>query len=104
MTTFPNVAVVGMHFRGAHAVEIAAALVPGNTLILEPEPDNAYDGNALKAIYMADDEPIHIGYIERGQAAWITPLLADGASATCTVTRLETRRNNVHPIVEIVVG
>lgn len=103
MTTFPNVAVVGMHFRGAHAVEIAAALVEGNTLQLEPEPDNAYDGNALKAIYDAGEAGlIHIGYIERGQAAWITPLLETG-TATCTVTRTEVRRNNVHPIVEIVV-
>jgi len=100
MPTFPNVAVVGMHFRGANAVEIASSLQPSNTLVLEPEPENAYDGNALKVLY----EGHHIGYIERGQAAWITPLLDEGADYTCTVTRLETRRNNIHPIVEIVVG
>lgn len=97
MTTFSSVACVGMHFRGALAVETAAALEPGALLTLEREPDNAYDAYAIKV--MLND--IHLGYIERGQACWISPYMDEGGEPTCTVMRLETRRNNVHPILEI---
>ena len=99
MTTFPNVLCVGMHFRGATAVEAAAALEAGDTVTLEREPENAYDAYAIK-VMLAE---IHIGYVERGQAAWISPLIDDGAAATATVTGHETRKNNVHPVLEIVV-
>lgn len=99
MTTFPNVLCVGMHFRGAAAVDVAATLEPGDVVTLDREPENAYDAYAIK-VMVAD---IHIGYIERGQAAWISPLMDEGGTATATVTGLETRRNNVHPVLEVVV-
>jgi hypothetical protein len=97
MTTFPNVACVGMHFRGPAAVDAAAQLEPGSTLTLIREPDNAFDAYAIKVML----EDLHLGYIERGQAAWISPLLDDGSEATATVTHIEQRGKNHHPILTI---
>ncbi len=103
MPTYPNVKVVGMHFRGAHAKEIASALLPGNTLTLEREPENAYDINAIKVIHPGTEQ--HIGYIEAGQAAWIATELDDTTKQPiCTVTGLETSNKNTYPVVTIVVG
>lgn len=102
MSTFPDVQVVGMHFRGPDAKEAAASLEPGTMLRLEREPDNQYDPNAIKVFF----ESLWIGYIERGQAAWIAPLMDEGATPTCTVTEVREieagRKTNLHPIVSIV--
>lgn len=101
-STFPHVAVVGMHFRGEHAKAIVGNLVPPAGLVLAREPDNEYDSYAIKALWLGEDEvPIHIGYIERGQAAFIAPWMDDGWEFSCTVERLELRRNNLHPICTI---
>lgn len=97
MPSFPSVACVGMHFRGSNAVSAAAALEPGDRLTLEREPENPYDAYAIKVLL----EDLHLGYIERGQAAWISPLLDEGATAETTVTHLEQRKNNIHPILQI---
>jgi len=103
MPTYPNVKVVGMHFRGAHAKEIASALLPGNTLTLEREPENAYDINAIKVIHPGTEQ--HIGYVEASQAAWIASEMDDAAELpTCTVTELMTQNRNTYPLVTIVVN
>lgn len=102
MTQFPNVLCVGMHFRGPAARDVAAALTPGDTVLLEREPDNAFDAYAIRVLVPDGDEPpFHIGYIERGQAAWISPLIDDGATATAEVTGVEQRKNNLHPVLVI---
>lgn len=80
MQTFPNVRLVGSYFRGAEAVEYVAALREGDTLQLELEPENQYDQNAIKVI----GDGMHVGYIERQQAAWIAPA-ADGAAELSAV-------------------
>jgi hypothetical protein len=97
MPTFPNVLCVGMHFRGGGAKDIAAALTPGDTVRLEREPENQFDAYAIKVLV----EDMHIGYIERGQAAWISPLIDDGDEATAVVTGHEERKNNLHPVLRI---
>jgi len=99
-TLFPNVACVGMHFRGAQAQEIVALLDETSVLSLEREPENPYDAYAIKVIF----SDIHIGYIERGQAAWISPLLDEGNVASVKMVKKEIRRNNLHPILDITVS
>lgn len=94
---FPNVRVVGMHFRGGGAKDVAAALEPGDTVRLEREPDNGHDAYAIKVFV----EDMHIGYIERGQAAWISPLIDEGGVATARVTGHEEVKRNVHPLLSI---
>ena len=100
MTSFPNVACVGMHFRGQTAKDIVELLEIGSAVALEREPENPYDTYAIKVLHGV----VHIGYIERGQAAWISPLLDEGRSATAAVTSMEMRGKNLHPILLIEVA
>lgn len=100
MPTFPNVRVVGMHFRGGGAKDVAAAMSEATPITLEREPDNQFDAYAIKVLI----ENFHIGYIERGQAAWISPLMDDGDEAAATFTHHEEVKNNLHPILTIEVG
>lgn len=100
MPTFPNVRVVGMHFRGGGAKDVAAAMTEETPVTLEREPDNQYDAYAIKVLI----EDFHIGYIERGQAAWISPLMDDGETASASFTHHAEVKNNIHPILTIEVG
>jgi len=91
--TFPNVLVVGMHFRGAHAVAAVGSFLPPLELQLEREPRNPYDEFAIKVLYQGE----HIGYIERGQAAFISPQIDAGQKYQCTVNDLVHKGRNLHP-------
>lgn len=93
--TFPNIAVVGMHFRGQHAKAWAEAVQPGTEIFYEREPENPYDSMAIKVLYNLQ----HVGYIERNQAAFIAPWIDQGVEYSCTVTGVEQRGKNIHPLV-----
>ncbi len=54
--------VKGIYYRDNEAIEAARTLSKGNNLYLEPEPDNPYDGNALKIL---TENNIFIGYVDR---------------------------------------
>ncbi len=95
--TFPNVLVVGMHFRGAEAKATVASFVPPVELQLEREPQNPYDEFAIQVFY----EGQHIGYVERGKAAFISPQMDEGQKYICTVEELTQRNNNLHPVCTI---
>ncbi len=96
MTTYTNVTVVGMHFRGAEVKELVSTFTEGVKLRLEREPDNPYDPNAVKVFY----EDTHIGYINKKDASFISDDLID-REATTIVTEMAVRRNNLHPICSI---
>lgn len=98
--TFPLVRVVGMHFRGEHAKAYAAALQPGDTLLLEREPDNQYDSYAIKVMTPGDDS-FHLGYIEKGAAMWIASEMDEGMKFSCTVRDVMLDKNNHYPRVDI---
>lgn len=103
-TTYSMVRVVGMHFRGQHAKDYAAALQPGDTLLLEREPTNEYDSFAIK-VNTPDFEDrlgFHLGYIEKGAARWIASEMDEGMEFICTVRDLLEDKNNVYPRVDIV--
>ena len=104
MTTFPDTKLVGMHFRGAHAVEYVAALQSGDRLPIEREPDNPYDQNAIKVLSASGD--IHIAYVNADAAAWISPILDDNpeAPAFAVIERLEQYKNNNYPYATIYIG
>lgn len=99
--TFPNVAVVGMHFRekeGIPAKEWASMIEPGTEVFYEREPDNRFDAYAIKIMFNF----MHMGYVEASQAAFIAPWMDDGIEFSCHVTAKETRKNNIHPLVTFV--
>lgn len=94
---FPNVCVVGMHFRGDYAKAAVESMIPPVELTLEREPENQYDQLAIKVMLNGQ----HIGYLERSQSCFIAPWLDEGTEFKATVTRLEARKNNLHPIVDV---
>lgn len=96
--SFADVMVVGMHFRQeVNAKAIVESFVPPVELQLEREPENPYDSMAIKVFYNG----AHIGYIERGQAAFIAPWMDQGVEYSCTVTELCEKKNNLHPLVSL---
>jgi len=97
---FNDVMVVGMHFRGQHAKDYAAALLPGDELLLEREPENQFDPNAIKCM-APGEEPWHMGYVEAQSAIWIANWLDEGNEYRAIVDRLEPKKNNMHPILTI---
>ena len=94
---FPNVLVVGMHFRGEEAKAAVQNMIPPVTLTLEREPDNRFDQMAIKVLYNNQ----FIGYIEAKQACFIAPHMDAGTKFTCTVMDLITKNNNLHPVCTI---
>lgn len=88
--TITPAAILGAHFRPP-AKLIFQYLPAGQILLLEPEPDNPYDANAIKVMLQSSDLPsdpefidnlqsfghdieelrarsaIHLAYIERGR-------------------------------------
>ena len=59
--TFPNVLVVGMHFR-PNGKAIVASLIPPVSFDLEREPENQYDMFAIKVLY--EGEHIDIAHVK----------------------------------------
>lgn len=55
-----SVALVGMHFRPP-AKEVLSVLPLGTSLILQPEPENQYDMNAVAVLIdMPGEFPVHL--------------------------------------------
>lgn len=94
---FLNVKVVGIGFRPAEAKEFASALMPGDELTLEREPDNPHDQNAIKVI----GGGMHIGYIERGQAAWLSGHIDEGAEYIGTVEEIQSTAKAIYPVLTL---
>ena len=94
--TFPNVLVVGMHFR-PNGKAIVASLIPPVSFTLEREPSNQYDMFAIKVLFEGE----HIGYIERGQAMFISPWMDQGVEYTCVADEFIEQKKNLHPVVTV---
>lgn len=91
---FPNVSVVGMYFRGPHAKAWAEQVPIGEELFYEREPENPYDPSAIKIMYNLE----HVGYVERGQAAFIAPHIDAGVEFCCFVMDKFFKKNNWYPV------
>jgi hypothetical protein len=94
--TFPEVLVVGMHFR-PNGKAIVESLIASVEFQLEREPENQYDGFAVKVLYNEH----HIGYLERKQAMFISPWMDQGVRYRCMATEFRQVKNNLHPVVTL---
>lgn len=94
--TFPDVLVVGMHFRENGKAIVENLLAPA-VFTLEREPLNQYDVYAIKVMYGED----HIGYIERKQAMFISPWMDQGVKFSCVADEFRQVKNNLHPVVTL---
>jgi len=94
--------IVGMNFRPAECRARYAMLVPGEMLMLEREPTNAFDPNAIKVLaapepeavdYAAElgdppPEPRFIAYIPKVHAVNVAPVMDAGQRVRCMVIHL----------------
>ena len=72
-----NSALMGANFRPNEAKEIVRALQSGDVLTAEREPGNPYDPNAI----MVRKDDAHLGYIGRGLAEELSPLIDNHGAA-----------------------
>jgi hypothetical protein len=60
----------------------------GQTLDLQPEPDNKYDPNAVKILARIEDENIFLGYVPKRFSSEISMAIETGMDITCTILNL----------------
>ncbi len=73
----------GVSFRPIEAKMVVKDLEEGTALMLEREPDNKYDENAIKVIHPESEE--FIGFVQKEVACDIAPWMDRGFHFTCHV-------------------
>ena len=73
----------GNNFRPIEAKAIFNSLVEGTGLIIEREPGNQFDPNAIMVI--EPESHVHIGYVAKEVAAELAPLMDEGRFFSCKV-------------------
>lgn len=66
----------GLSFRPIEAKAIAAQLSEGEPVLLEREPGNAFDPNAI--MVLDRDHLNHLGYVAKEVAVELAPLMDEG--------------------------
>lgn len=86
----------GANFRPREARDIVLALKPGDEVVLERDPNNEYDPNAVKVLGIVPiptgeretaDAHIHIGFVERTVAERLAPQLDEAPGEHRAVVR-----------------
>lgn len=72
---------MGASFRPAEVKEQIKLLEVGDTLVLERDPENQYDANAIKILKNGE----FLGFVAKEIAGEIAPLLDEGAEAAVEV-------------------
>ena len=73
----------GVSFRPIEAKTIVNDLVAGSVLLLEREPGNQYDPNAV--MVLEPESRTHLGYVAKEIAVELAPLMDEGNSFSCVV-------------------
>jgi hypothetical protein len=81
----------GARYRGQTADDRISELRPGDTLRLEPEPDNATNPAAIKIL----DGPVHLGYVPDPLLGYVEAVL-DGGVARVEVIQANPPETNPH--------
>lgn len=84
--------------RSAERRDACELLEEGESVVLEREPDNRHDGNAILVLTAGGDE---LGYVPRDDAKQMAPLMDEGCFVHAEITKLltETRAGIPLPIV-----
>jgi HIRAN domain len=72
----------GMNFRPIEAQAIVMALEEGDPLLLDREPENPYDPNAIKVLDPATGH--HLGYVAKEVAVDLAAEMDHGMVVSCT--------------------
>lgn len=73
----------GLSFRPIDAKAYAGTLTEGDPLLIEREPENAFDPNAIKVL--SPERSLHIGYVAKEVAVELAPLMDEGRFFVCSV-------------------
>lgn len=73
----------GNNFRPIEAKSIFAGLIEGDSLMLQREPGNQYDPNAIMVIHPPTE--IHLGYVAKEVATELAPMMDEDRQFRCTV-------------------
>jgi len=76
----------GLSFRQIDDKAFFNTLSERDGLLIEREPHNQFDPNAIKV--MSPDGVYHIGYVAKEVAVELAPLMDEGRFFTCTVDSL----------------
>ena len=90
-----TVGIIHIHLTGPEYVPVQ--INAGGKLMLEREPENRHDGNAIKVL----DGGERIGYLNRQDAAWLAPLM-DGWLVELKATPLRYGQGEGIPVELIV--
>lgn len=80
--------IAGVQFRPLEAKERIRKILKGTTLILEPEPTNQYDSNAVKIIELSEKGKTHIGYVPKLFSSEVSAALEVGIDLECIVEEI----------------
>ncbi len=73
----------GVNFRSVEAKARVNEFEGGEKLILMREPGNQFDPFAI--MVMDEDTQMHLGYVAKGVAAELAPLMDEGKTFYCSV-------------------
>lgn len=71
--------IAGVKFHEMH--KVINDLEVGQTLTLEPEPDNPYDSNAVKIL----SNDVMLGYVPKKFSAEVSMMIEEGFALSCVV-------------------
>jgi len=74
----------GLSFRPIEAKVIAQNLIEGSPLVLQREPDNAFDENAI--MVLDPDTQVHLGYVAKEVAVDLAAEMDAGNEFQCHVS------------------
>lgn len=90
--------VVGIYYQGLYFnSELIQKIVPGKEVLLQREPDNKHDKNAVKVLF----EHKELGYIPKTQAINLAPILDRGSAYGCVIKSKRRRGNSPEIIVSL---
>lgn len=70
---------------GTSRRSIVASMRETDTIVLEREPYNPYDSNAVKVCVVKEGQKLQIGYVEKQLAAEISPKIRRGTKFDVTI-------------------
>ena len=80
--------IAGVQFRPQVEIRATASVLKeGHVLLLEPEPTNRFDPNAIKLIYL--EEQIFLGYVPKKFSSEVAGLLEAGIDLECIVQAVD---------------
>ena len=80
--------IAGVQFRPLEAKEEIKKLLKNQELMLELEPENKFDPNAVKIISLSEEGKCFLGYVPKKFSAEVSAVLEVGINLECIVEEI----------------